>query len=83
MNNLLISYKTPVGCFDKSDKSEPFSWWLERNLGEPGIEKKLDKLILLVTILTERHIRDNPQDLQDVVDAVKCEAFDHKLIEEE
>ena len=55
-------------------------WWVQKNLEKEGIEKKIDKLIALVSILTVRHLEQHPEDLDMVADAIGCPYTSHKLI---
>ena len=59
---------------------DDISWWIERNMDEGGIEKKIDKLLALVSIIAVRYLEQYPEDLDAVVDAIRCPYTDHKLI---
>ena len=66
---------------DDETVSDPIDYWVESNLGHGGIEKKIEKLIGLLAIVTKGHLISNPEDVDSIAYIIQCDGKEHKIIE--
>lgn len=53
--------------------------WLRENLKNGGIESRLEKATNLLSIVGAQYLEEYPDKLDDIVRAVDCEGYNHKL----
>jgi hypothetical protein len=58
---------------------DPIDYWVEKNLEKGGIEKKLDKIISVLAIVTKDHLVKNPKDVGSIAYVLQCDGHDHKI----
>lgn len=55
--------------------------WLVSNLASDGIESQVRKTQLLLALIGEQWLIENKDRLDDVVNAIGCEGYNHKLVD--
>lgn len=73
---------TATNYFDRKDEiiSDPIDYWVEKNLERDGIEKKLDKIIGILAVVTKGHLIKNPEDVDSIAYILECDGRNHKII---
>lgn len=67
----------------ESTEIDPIAWWLSHNLEQGGIEQQISKMRMLLALIGEHWLTENKDRLDDMVDAVGCEGYHHKLVNNE
>ena len=53
--------------------------WVRENLKKGGIESRLDKALKLLSIVGGQYLKEHPDKLDDVVIAIDCDGYNHKM----
>jgi hypothetical protein len=67
--------------FEDDPKEQiPIYWWLNRNLDEGCLEKRLKKISSLIALMGVDWLVAHPEDIDEAAYAIECNGRDHKVI---
>ncbi len=72
---------TPHYHDSEDDRQQlPTAWWVQKNLEEDGIEKRLQKVLNLVALMVPDWLSRHPEDVAEVAYIIGCRGRDHKCL---